>query len=211
MNVQDMTWQDHQATERAFWGDCLRTFGEEAKQLEYAWRMGLRQIPHGGQWPVYDLQGKNVLDIGGGPVSMLLKCVNRGHYCTVVDPCEYPDWVRIRYVDADIDYKQKKGEDLGMTKEGTPFAEVWIYNVLQHTDDPEKIIAYAKRAAPVLRIFEWINFPPHEGHPHELKEELLDEWIGQKGTVETMTGQNGCVGDCYYGVFTHTEGQADLA
>jgi hypothetical protein len=143
-----------------------------------------------------------VVDIGGGPVSMLLKCVNRGPECWVVDPCQYPDWVRTRYVDAGIAYAQMKGEDfISFGNNHARFNEVWIYNVLQHTDDPEKIIANAKMVAPVLRIFEWINFPAHEGHPHELKKNLLDEWIGQEGSVETMTGQNGCVGDCYYGVF----------
>ena len=199
MHVNDMSWSDHQVTETAWHGDCLTTFGEETKQLEYAWRMGLRQIPYGGHWPVYDLDGRSVLDIGGGPVSMLLKCINRSE-SAVADPCPYPEWVVKRYTDNGIYYLRVKGEDV--IDYGSGFDEVWIYNCLQHTENPEKIVRDARKIAPVLRIFEWIDIPPHEGHPNELKEADLNEWIGGTGTVEVMTGQNGCVGRAYFGVFS---------
>ena len=126
---------------------------------------------------------------------MLLKC---GHVSgsVVVDPLGYPDWVIDRYAEKGIQYVQSRGEDW----EGEGFDEVWIYNCLQHTDDPEKIIKNALKAAPVLRIFEWIDFPPHPGHPQELKKEKLESWIGQTGGTCTLA-ESGCFGNAFYGVF----------
>src|SRR5258708_2166182 len=39
--------------EKLWWSDCTNTFGEEAKQLTYAHRMGLVNEPREGKWPVY--------------------------------------------------------------------------------------------------------------------------------------------------------------
>lgn len=190
-----MDWDKEQAFEAHWHGDCVNSYSEETKQLSYAWRMGLRTVEYGGHWPVYDLQGKSVLDIGGGPASILLKTIN-GKDLVMVDPCPYPQWVRSRYAAKKILWSRVKGEDIGSTS--GRYDEVWIYNCLQHVDNPQAIIENARAVAPVLRIFEWIDIPAHEGHPHELKEDLLNEWIGAEGTVEYMTGENGCYGRAYY-------------
>lgn len=190
-----MAWDDDQDSERAWWGDCASTYTEETKQLVYASRMGLVAQHINGQWPLYDLQGRSVLDVGGGPVSLLLKTYNRSR-AAVVDPCEYPAWVGHRYAAAGISYLRQPGE----TDLPTGYDEVWIYNVLQHTQDPERIIGNAKEAAPTIRLFEWIGVPAHEGHPHELRADLLDRWLGDLGQVEQMDDGH-CVGISYSGVF----------
>lgn len=70
----------------------------------------------------------------------------------------------------------------------------------------------------MLRIFEWLDIPAHDGHPQELKKDLLDKWIGQPGwTTHVSTGpyveyfgapllavnnnQKGAY--CYFGWFKH--------
>jgi hypothetical protein len=78
--------------------------------------------------------------------------------------------------------------------------EVWIYNCMQHAIDPGLIIDNAKRAAKVLRLFEWIDIPAHDGHPHELTEKALNTWIGASGGVTTLA-ESGCYGKAYFGVF----------
>ncbi len=180
--------------EKDFWGNCCFSFEEELKQFEYAKRMGIEIGNHD-----YNVHGKSILDIGGGPVSMLLKARNLWHGC-VVDPLQYPVWTLERYISKGISVHVARGEDadtLGLPK----FHEVWIYNCLQHTDDPEKIIANAKSLAPVLRLFEWIDLPPHPGHPQELTEEILNRWIGlQPGKTEHLN-VNGCVGRAFFGTF----------
>lgn len=169
--------------------------------------MGLQ--PQATPWrdPVYKLTGKSILDIGGGPVSMLLK-TEEFERAIVIDPCEYPEWVKARYQAAGIEFYKIAGEDLltpGMIdelQEFPPVDEIWIYNVLQHTQDPEKIIDNARKLAKTIRIFEWINTEITAGHPHSLSQEKLDLWLGGHGTIENLN-RNNCFGWAYYGVFNY--------
>ena len=85
--------------------------------------------------------------------------------------------------------------------EGNRYDEVWIYNCLQHTEDPEFIIKNAKRYGKIIRIFEWVNMAINNGHPQLLTEEKLNKWLGGKGKVEQLNGQANCFGKCYYGIF----------
>lgn len=190
---------DAQEWERQWWGACLNTFGEEAKQISYAHRMGLINTPFEGKWPVYDLAGASVLDIGGGPVSMLLKTMNRGPGCAVVDPCKFPAWVGVRYQAAGIDLHREPAEAFVSQLN---WDEAWIYNCLQHTQDPEMIIEMVRECCQKLRIFEWIETETNVGHPHSLHADELNAWIGNGavGTVE-MINENGAHGLCYHGVF----------
>jgi 2-polyprenyl-3-methyl-5-hydroxy-6-metoxy-1,4-benzoquinol methylase len=195
-------WDEDQQWEADWWGNCANTMAEEVKQISYAHRMGLLNEPRDGKWPVYDLAGKSVIDIGGGPVSMLLKTVNGGSL-VVADPCPYPDWVNERYTIHNIAYEVIAGENLVDESEFADFEfdEAWIYNVLQHVQDPAKILDNARKLAKVVRIFEWVDIPPHTGHPHELKAQKLGEWLGGSGVVEQMN-ENGCNGRAFYGVFS---------
>jgi hypothetical protein len=180
--------------ERDWWGDCTNTYGEETKQLVYARLMGMRFQDAGGPGPQFDLFGRSVLDLGGGPSSLLLKTVNAGQR-TVVDPLEIPKWVYKRYMTAGIKLCRMHAE-VFRTDPGI-YDEVWIYNTLQHVDDPEQVLWTARKAAPFLRLFEWIDVPAHEGHPHELSQESLDLWIGDVGELWPLDGQGGCKGIAY--------------
>lgn len=183
----------------AFWQDCGNTFHEEQKQIAYATRMGLLPLWGGAHPPEFDLMGRSVLDIGGGPVSLLLKCVNRGG-CAVIDPAEFPAWVYARYEQCGVMFWNGKAE--GIDVEGMAhFDEAWIYNVLQHVDDPALILRNAMSVASVVRLFEWIDQEPRPGHPNLLTKELLDDWIGSSGFVASIN-ENGAVGSAYYGVFS---------
>jgi hypothetical protein len=151
--------------------------------------MGLKQVGYS-----FDVKGKKIIDIGGGPTSMLLKTINLSKGL-VVDPLEYPKWTYDRYAAKRISCLVFRGEDV--IEEG--YDEAWIYNCLQHTDDPELIIKNALNSAKTLRLFEWINIPPHEGHPIELTQKKLDEWIGKEGKI-IMLADSGCYGIAYYNV-----------
>ncbi len=84
------------------------------------------------------------------------------------------------------------------------YDEAWIYNVLQHTDDPSLIVKNALSVSRKLRIFEWINIPPCEGHPHMLTEAGLNDWCGSSGDVVPLSYE-GCHGLAYVNV---VEGKA---
>lgn len=177
--------------ESEYWGDCTNTFDEDQKHYVYAKYMGLQQDHFS-----FNVFGKTILDIGGGPTSMLLKTKNlkSGLVC---DPLNYPHWTTLRYLEKNINVKVIRGEDV--VEEG--WNEVWIYNCLQHTDDPAKIISNALKAAKVLRIFEWVDIPPHEGHPQMITKEFLDKCIGKEGNTVQLA-ENGCFGRAYYNIVT---------
>lgn len=188
---------EHQQFERQWWDDCANSYGEETKQLVYAQRMGLAHSPAATRWPTYDLGGRSVVDLGGGPVSMLLKAVNFER-AVVVDPCPYPSWVAERYASHGVEWVRAEAE----TFEGS-FDEAWIYNVLQHVRDPQQVVAVARASAPVLRLFEWLETPASLGHPHTLHCDELNRWIGggTNGKVELLE-ESGCNGLAYSGVFS---------
>lgn len=190
-----MAWEKDQKWESDWWGNCANTYWEETKQRVYASKMGLQAQSINGKYPVYDLQGRLILDIGGGPVSMLLKCINKRG--VVTDPCTYPEWTIKRYNDDGILFYNYPGEKLVFDYS---FDEVWIYNVLQHTMDPGEIIARARSASSIIRIFEWIDEPVSIGHPQLLTEEKLNKWLGGIGKTEHLN-ESGCTGHAYFGIF----------
>lgn len=181
--------------EREFWGDCVNTFDEEQKHYVYSRYMGIKQKHFSFE---LDTPSK-VLDIGGGPVSIMTKTSNILSGSLVVDPLAecYPGWVHDRYATKNIKCIKMNGEDTNTLD--TTFDEVWMYNVLQHTDDPKKIISNMLSLGNTVRVFEWIDIPPHEGHPHMLTEQFLNDNFGSKGGVVEL-GESGCFGRAWYNV-----------
>lgn len=210
------TWKEAQAWELDWHSDCLNTYGEEEKQLTYARKMGLHFF-HDGKTPYnIDLQGKSVLDIGGGVHSLLLKCLNRGE-CAVVDPIlkGVPGWVIGRYKEAGIDPVMDMAENVGQVGHPSFFGGKVFdcsigYNVLQHTDDPAKIIANALSVSRVVRWFDWIDTGISIGHIHNLTEEKLNTWFGGQGKVETLNMPT-LRGKCWYGIFKGKHYDKDLS
>lgn len=192
-----MGWEDAQRWEREWHGNAANSLGEEIKQIAYAKRMGL-EFYNDGKTP-YNIRchGRSIVDIGGGPYSLLLKAHNATRK-VVVEPMEMPLWVYERYRAAGVEVVSAKGEDIRL--EG--FDEAWIYNVLQHVEEPERIVANARRAARTVRIFEWIDTPPNIGHPQTLTREKLDAWLGGSGETEHLYDtERNLRGPCYFGVF----------
>ena len=192
-------WRIHNRYEQRFWGNCCNTLGEQLKQEIYAKYMGLyRQYPSRWRWN-FDLKGKSVLDIGGGPVSLLLRCSNFSR-AVVVDPCPFPDWVADRYKMGKVELVRQQAEEY---EPPIRFDEAWIYNVLQHVQDPEKVVAVARRAAWKLRVFEFIETPIKEGHPHTFTKADLDVMLEQEGLVEAFDDRqwNFDWNLIYFGVF----------
>lgn len=165
-------WTNANEWERNWWGDCRNTAEEESKQLAYAEAMGID----------FDLKGKRVLDVGGGPVSLLLKTVNRGEGCTVLDPVFYPGWTVERYNSQGIRVVQLPAEQFRY--EGG-FDEVWMYNVLQHVDDPREVLRWTMSLAPVVRVFEWVDIPIYHGHLHVITQYMMEDALKVYGKIVT--------------------------
>ena len=175
------------------------TFNEERKQFVYAKKMGIEIYPT----PETPFNIKNygkVLDIGGGEVSMLLK-VEKPEGCAVIDPCDYPSWVVDRYTSKGIMFMNYKAEDIEVPKKKyDEYDEVWIYNCLQHVENPEVICHKALQTGKLVRVFEWIDLPICEGHIHTLTEKGLNKWLGGFGKVGRVD-EDGCNGQYYAGIF----------
>jgi len=195
-------WKKAQESEALWWRTeglgVANSYHEEEKQLVYAERMGIEV----DEWCRIDLHGKNVLDIGGGPASLLLKTFNAGRR-KVIDPLDMPRWVFERYKDAGIELERIPAEELIESD----WDEVWIYNVLQHVQDPLEVIRRAKGAGKLVRVFEFLERPANETHPHVLTVEMLNEAFGHSGTVTEIqhpvrsNGNSMIVGKVFYGVF----------
>jgi 2-polyprenyl-3-methyl-5-hydroxy-6-metoxy-1,4-benzoquinol methylase len=181
------TWEEAQKHEANYWQNCLgmTAWGEFCKQEMYFRCMELfADYGFNPQVGGFDLQGelslgnRSVLDVGGGPVSGLLRVIGTGRL-VVVDPCEWPASVHRRYRNYGIEFIRAPGEELNQVVSDT-FDEVWIYNVLQHVQDPALIVKNAlSRVAPdgKLRMFEWINIPADACHPHVLTPVGLLNWL----------------------------------
>lgn len=161
-------WLLCQKYELSAWGSHI---SEESKKNE-----GIKQniyIKHMGVVDEYtydlNLNNKSVIDIGGGPISILLRCSNFKK-AVVVEPLFYSIDVELEYKSKSIDLWKMPAENLITTEH---FDEVWIYNCLQHTMSPSKILKSVNQLGDIVRIFEWIDIEPHEGHPHKLSKELF--------------------------------------
>ena len=133
--------------------------GEVIKQNSYAVEMGLSES---GTSLNIDLKNKSVLDVGCGPISMLLRSSNFSR-AVGVDPLDYGAKVDEAYSSRGIELLKIPAEEMSFS--ALEFDEVWMYNVLQHTYDPEAILQNIKGVGKVLRIFEWIRTKVADGHP----------------------------------------------
>ena len=184
-------------SEIKFWGDCTNTYLEEEKHYVYGKLMGLTL-----QDGKFILPNIRVLDVGGGPVSLLLKCEGllKGR---VLDPIDYPDWTKDRYKAKRIDVTLGKGEDQVIPG----YDEVWIYNMIGLVDDKETLVKNAFESAPIVRVFEWIDLQGDRNR-EKLSEEYLNDLFSQKtdnyGKVVELK-LKGCFGKAFYGVFERNE------
>ncbi|MDP3061720.1 MAG: glycosyltransferase, partial [Chloroflexota bacterium] len=197
--AQAQQWESNWWRQKGF--GCLNSYHEEFKQHIYAEHMGIKF----DEWDMIDLAGKSVLDVGGGPVSLLLKCIN-GRRMRVVDPLDFPDWVKGRYEAAGIELAGIPAEEM----DESGWDEVWIYNTLQHVQDPRRVIAKARRAGKLIRVFEYLGRPANEGHPHDLTAGMLDEAFGRRGAVTQLAGSS-VGGQVYYGVFDYAKPDSPTA
>lgn len=204
MPVKDF-WKQAQKKEAKYWGSCYNaaTFSEIQKQFVYAREMGLEQ--YADMYGDLDLQNKSVLDIGGGPWSLLLRCYNHSR-AVVVDPLPCPPSVHRRYKNYNIEFISLPGEELNLTTMGH-FDEIWIYNVLQHVIDPAEIITQVQKLATRVRIFEWVHIPTDTCHPHLLTPEKLLNWFSGSCIEDIKIKQfneQQCCGEAFIGILTNS-------
>jgi len=188
-------WEQATDWEREWHGNCVNSYQEETKQIEYAKRMGLVIEGRDGRYPIIDFHDKSVIDVGGGPYSLLLKGINL--HGTVLDPCKYPQWVYQRYAAAGIHIIEMKAEDYC-----NPRYDIGLlYNCLQHTENPKKIIENMKKMCDLIYIHEWLDTPISDGHIQTIREADLNEWLEGIGMIGYERWSDTVVTPYYYGLF----------
>ncbi|MGA1048491.1 MAG: hypothetical protein ACO3UU_10790, partial [Minisyncoccia bacterium] len=80
-------------------------------QYTFAYYMGLFNYRTTPNIHVFDLQGKSILDVGGGPYSILLKCINYKK-AKIIDPCKFPEWIYQRYKSKNIEFENIMAENM---------------------------------------------------------------------------------------------------
>lgn len=147
-------WVAAQRKEREFHMMTGARPEEARKRGQYAAMMGIG-------WEV--AEGKRILDIGCGPESlMLLYDVAPGS--VALDPLKFRVEDEEVYAAHGITRAIAPAETWEW--DGEPFDEVWIYNCLQHTMDPQRIMANAKRWGRRVRLWEWVNKGTDAQHLH---------------------------------------------
>lgn len=188
-------WQEAQEWEREWHlTQQFNSYNEETKQYIYASKMGLDEYrtDYYGQIG-WDFGNMRVLDVGGSGQSILLKA--KGNR-TVLDPINPPQWMLDRYKASGITFLNQKGEDYIPGE----YDLVIGMNVLQHCDNPEKIVSNVLKISKLIKWFDWIEAGTPKGHIHNLHREDLDRMFGGSGRVESIN-QNPVVGLAWYGTF----------
>jgi ubiquinone/menaquinone biosynthesis C-methylase UbiE len=164
-------WKDiHQSYEISEANKGHHNHDEETKQKYYGLLMGLSFF--------YDCEGQSILDVGGGPDSMLLRSKNFSK-ARIVDPGDYPSSVINTYKEKNIEYVQELAEDYTSNEQ---FDEVWIYNVLQHTVNTKQIIENSIRSANKrIRFLDWGYTKPFRGHPQTITTRYLIDNFKKEG------------------------------
>ena len=176
--VEINDWLECQKFEKECWGNDIFLSdenGEQIKQNQYAIEMDI--IKSDSEFPI-DLKGKSVVDIGCGPISLLLRSKNFER-AVGVEPLFYSDKVDDEYSKRNVELLRIPAEDINVDSIGN-FDEVWMYNCLQHVMSPSEIIDKIQKIGNKIRIFEWINIEAHEVHPHMLTEEFFVKELNLK-------------------------------
>jgi len=146
----------------------------------------------------FNQQGKSIIEIGCADIPALIFCNDyvKGH---IIEPLPSPILKKVTE-GLPIEIIPHPAEDIEMPN----VDEVWLFNVLQHVIDPDKIINKAKQAAKVIRFFEPINDGVDLCHLHSFSLDYFKGHFG--GCVNHYSDHKGRVKnfhehECAYGVW----------
>lgn len=149
--------------------------------------------------PYLNYENKTIIDVGSGPIGPLLHCTNLSNKSTCIEPLieKYHPIVKKRYIDHNLQVFGGPFEDYIFEEK---VDEVWFFNILQHCIDPELCLIKAKENSQIIRIFEPIDLPTNNEHPHSFNEQWFKNILGdevkifQGGTIDRFHEAN-----CVYG------------
>lgn len=193
MRITDERWAEAQEAERACHDRFLEKAGEEGVRTHYSQTyayyfkfLGIEQ----------DQTHRTIVEIGCADFPAIEYCFgNSDSY--LIEPL--PSEILKRFVDGrpDIHLIQEKAEDVDIPE----CDELWLLNVLQHVQDPDKFIENCKKAAKVIRFFEPIDWPIEIYHPHTFGFGDFVSWFGDCVQRYEGTQKDFHTANCAYGVW----------
>lgn len=143
-----------------------------------------------------NLDGKSIVEIGPGRIAGLLFCHNYSK-SYIIEPTDYED--------IDHLYQSKDLEIIKETTEECEFPkvdEVWIFNLMQHVQDPDLLIRKCKENSKIIRFFEPIDLPVNNEHPFSFSKKDFEDYFGSCVSDYEPSGIPGFHGaKCVYGVY----------
>ena len=185
-----MNWAEAQVFERNWWLVAVDQHDWEQAKADLV--TGFLRVGNGRP-------NDHVIDIGAGPFSILQRVPALSG--TALDPLDFGS-LEEGYRRRGIRRLIKRAEDL--TVGDGHWDEAWIYNCLQHVEDPEQVLSASRAVADRVRIFEWININPYPGHLHKLTVERLRRGFLTWNVHLESSGRlnsSGLCGDFFVGIW----------
>jgi len=179
-------WATAQQHERAYWypkTDALHAERRAEEAARQAWYAGLLFV---------DLaRPASVIELGAGPQGLLTRTRQaRAARLVAVEPMPLRPDDAARYDAAGAALWTVPVEALADSfPRMDPFEEVWMTNLLQHVEDPARVLGIATRLATRrLRLFEWLEEPVSIVHLHTLHADAIGAQLAAAGfTPEYLT------------------------
>jgi hypothetical protein len=146
-----------------------------------------------------NLSGKSVVEIGPARIAGLLFCTNYSK-SYIIEPTPY-EGIDYLYENKNIEIIKEKAESCNF-----PYVdEVWIFNLMQHVQDPDKLIEICKKHSKIIKFFEPIDLPTNNEHPYSFSLEDYKNYFGDCVKVYSFNGEIGFhQAKCAYGVYKTT-------
>ena len=146
----------------------------------------------------YDQQHKHIIEVGCAEIPALYFCRNY-KYSVIIEPL--PTLILEELTrDMNVSLIKRPAENTGLFN----YDEVWLFNVLQHVIDPDKLIDKMKNAAKRIRFFEPVNTEIDDYHPHAFTYDDFTRWFGEFDIYEeNKEAINFHTHECVYGIYDH--------
>jgi hypothetical protein len=204
-------WETANEAESEYWQIYTCEVETLKSQEEYIDAMDIRSDFFHKPDNSLNMSGLNVLDVGGGPSSILLRTnklrgnqhsgVNTG---VVIDPLVITDHQKLRYDYFGINFIQDLSENIDKYySEKGFFDECFIYNCLQHVVDPIEILDKISYISKKIRIAEPLNIPIDNLHLHSFNENYFNDYFKEE-KFKTIKTDIKKIGSCYHyvGIFS---------
>lgn len=189
MKISNEIWQQAQEMERQFHTMPFKQGYEVYRESYRQYFQYLNIDP--------DLNGKSIIEIGPADYPALEFCTNYSK-SYVIEPMPSSHLANL-IKNKPIELIKQKAEDYIFPE----CDEVWLFNVLQHVQNSERIINKAKQTAKIIRFFEPINYPKDKMHLHIFKLIYFRRFFGDcvKHYPKTNNVKNFHTWECAYGIY----------